>query len=47
MAEVVSDDRYLDGAKRAGIALAERLAPATVAAQFEGVYAQALRGATP
>ena len=42
IAEVVTDDRYLDGAKRAGMALAERLAPATVAAQFEGVYAQAL-----
>lgn len=46
IAEVVTDDRYLDGARRAGAALAERLAPATVAAQFEGVYAQALRGVT-
>jgi glycosyltransferase involved in cell wall biosynthesis len=44
IAAVVTDERYLDGARRAGLALAERLAPATVAAQFEGVYAQALRG---
>ena len=42
--EVVTDDRYLDGATRAGIALAQRLAPASVAAQFEDIYAAALRG---
>ena len=46
IAEVVTDDRYLEGAKRAGVALAERLAPAAVAAQFEDIYVQALRGAT-
>jgi glycosyltransferase involved in cell wall biosynthesis len=44
IAEVVTDDRYLSGAKRAGVALAERLAPATAAEQFEGLYTQALRG---
>jgi glycosyltransferase involved in cell wall biosynthesis len=46
IAEVATDDRYLNGAQRAGIALAERLAPATVAAQFEGVYAQSMRGSS-
>lgn len=46
IAEVATDDRYLEGAKRAGVALAERLSPATVAAQFEDIYLQALRGAT-
>ena len=42
--EVVTDDRYLDGATQAGIALAQRLAPASVAAQFEDIYAEAVRG---
>jgi glycosyltransferase involved in cell wall biosynthesis len=44
IAEVAADDRYLDGARRAGVALAERLAPASVAARFEGLYAEAVRG---
>jgi glycosyltransferase involved in cell wall biosynthesis len=46
IAEVMADDRYLDGARRAGVALAERLAPAAVADRFEALYLEAQRGPT-
>jgi glycosyltransferase involved in cell wall biosynthesis len=41
MHRVVSDQRYLDAAARAGRILAARLAPSRVAEQFESVYQSA------